>query len=279
MSDSSQITNAPPPALVSALRRLLRPLVRLLLEHQITYPYLADLLKTVFVELAEQDFTLEGKRQTTSRVSLLTGIHRKDVKRLRETPRDADGPPAVVSLGAQLVARWIGVADYLNSDGRARPLRRRGADDAGPGFEQLVASVSKDIRARAVLDEWIRLGVAHLDNDDRVVLNVDAFVPKRGFEEKAFYFGRNLHDHMSAAAQNLAGSARPFLERSVYYDRLSPESVRKLRELSERTGMQALQEVNRAALALQEADRGRSDALHRVNFGIYCYDEREDTDD
>lgn len=49
--------------------------------------------------------------------------------------------------------------------------------------------MSKDIRARSVLDEWLRLGIAHLDDQDRVRLNAEAFVPARGFEEKAFYFG------------------------------------------------------------------------------------------
>jgi hypothetical protein len=249
--------------------------VRLLLQQQITYPYLADLLKHVYVELANEEFALAEKRQTTSRVSLLTGIHRKDVKRLRETPPGADAAPAVVSLGAQLVARWTGVDAYTDGSGHPRPLPRAGE---APSFESLVASVSKDIRARAVLDEWLRLGVATLDAENRVRLEVEAFVPERGFDEKAFYFGRNLQDHIAAAAHNLNGDHPPFLERSVYYDQLSPASVRELRELSERSGMDALQIVNRRALALQTQDATRDDAIQRVNFGIYCFDDETPPD-
>ena len=59
-----------------ALRAVLRPLVRLLLQNQLTYPAFAALLKEVYVELADAEFRLSGKRQTDSRVSLLTGIHR-----------------------------------------------------------------------------------------------------------------------------------------------------------------------------------------------------------
>ena len=40
--------------------------------------------------------------------------------------------------------------------------------------------------------------------------------------------------------------------------------------------MEAVQAVNRRALALQERDAGEDDAGQRVNFGIYCYDEDED---
>lgn len=276
MANPASAASGPPPALVRALHRLLRPLVRLLLQQQIPYPFLAEQLKQVYVELANREFALEDKHQTTSRVSLLTGIHRKDVKRLREVPAGTDPAPAAVSLGAQLVARWTGVAAYLDAEGHPRPLPRTGDE---PSFESLVASVSKDIRARAVLDEWLRLGVAALDADGRVQLEVEAFVPERGFDEKAFYLGRNLHDHLAAAAHNLGGGQPPFLERSVYYDELAPESVRELRELAERAGMEALQTVNRRALTLQAQDTNRGDAQQRVNFGLYCFDADVEADE
>ncbi len=157
---------APPRSLVRALRRVLRPLVRLLLAHQITYPFLANLLKTVYVELAERELAIPDKPQTISRLSLLTGIHRKDVKRLREEPLENDAPPPVVSLGAQLVARWTAVEAFLDENDHPRPLARLPGSANQPGFDDLVASVSKDIRARAVLDEWLRLGIAHIDEDD-----------------------------------------------------------------------------------------------------------------
>jgi hypothetical protein len=255
---------------VRGLRRLLRPLVRLLLRHQVTYPHLANLLKSVYVELADQDFGIPGKPQTISRTSLLTGIHRKDVKRLREEPPDDDSAPATVSLGAQLVLRWTAAPEYRGVDGRPLALPRLSGDD-GPSFDSLVASVSKDIRPRAVLDEWLRLGIATLDAQDRVSLVVDAFVPESGFDAKAYYFGRNLHDHIAAAAHNLSGDGPPLLERSVYYGGLTPEAVDELATLSERTGMEALQAVNRRALALQEQAKGRSDADRRLNFGVYFF--------
>ena len=65
---------APRPSVVSALRRLLRPIVRLLLSNAITYPYLSDLLKLIFVETAEKEFGLGVRRLTDSRITLLTGV-------------------------------------------------------------------------------------------------------------------------------------------------------------------------------------------------------------
>jgi hypothetical protein len=261
---------AAPPALVKALRRMLRPLVRLLVAHQITYPLFANLLKTVYVEVADSEFALPGRSQTISRVSLLTGVHRKDVKRLRGLGPEADAIPAAISLGAQLVARWAGLAEFQDADGHPLPLPRQA--DSGPSFERLVLSVSKDIRSRAVLDELLRLGVAEIEaseGEELVRLNSLAFVPERGFDEKAFRLGRNVRDHIATAAHNLAGTRPSLLERSVDCDDLTPDSVRELRELSQARAVEALQAVNRRALALQAADASQPDAKHRMNFGVY----------
>lgn len=257
-----------------ALRALLRPLVRLLLQNQITYPSLAALLKEVYVDVADNDFRLPNKRQTDSRVSLLTGIHRKEVSRLRVETHD-DAPPRSVSLGALILSRWVGVATFQGEDGRPRPLSRLPASDGDTSFETLVQSVSKDIRPRAVLDEWLRLGVAHIDEDDHVCLNTESFVADRGFEEKAYFFGRNLRDHIAAGAHNLEGDSPPFVDRSVYYARLSDASTTELEELSRELGMDALRAVNSRALELQERDAtsppSTGPATRRMNFGIYFY--------
>ena len=267
----------PAPALLRALRHLLRPLVRLLLGQQLTQPDLSALLKSVYLEMGEAELREGGEPPSASRLSLLTGVHRKDIRRLREEPAAGYAPPASISLGARLVARWTGSPRFVDGRGRPRALPRS-SEGREPSFESLVASVSTDIRSRAVLDEWLRLGVVELDARDRVRLCRAAFVPARGFDEMAHYFGRNLHDHIAAAAHNLAAEGDPMLERSVYYDGLTAESVAELAALSEKLGMQALQSVNRRALVLQRRDAKRGGSL-RMNFGTYFYRTETGADD
>ena len=79
------------------LARLLRPLVRLLIRSGITFPALIDLLRELYVNVAENEFPLPDKAQTDSRVSLLTGIHRKEVRRLRGAGAPVNMVPAAVS--------------------------------------------------------------------------------------------------------------------------------------------------------------------------------------
>jgi hypothetical protein len=262
----------PAASLVTALRHLLRPLVRLLVARGFTYPMLADLLKQIYVDTADREFRLDGQPPTDSRVSLISGVHRKDVRRLRgATPPDEEAVPDTVALGAQLAAAWTTKREFLDPKGRPRRLARLASQGGKRSFEALVEGVSRDIRARSVLDEWLRLGVVELDKEDRVVLRAAAFVPARGFDEKAFYLGHNLHDHLAAAAHNLLREGPPFLERSVHYDALSTQSEAELAALAEEGGMGVLQKLNRKAIACEERDRDDPAPRRRFTFGIYFF--------
>jgi hypothetical protein len=266
--------NAPtaPKALVSAIKRLLRPLVRMLIAKGLGLPALIDLLKEVYVSVADQEFPTAERKQSDSRVSLLTGVHRKDVKRLRTLKSEDYVAPRSIGLGPLVVARWVSTPSSLDGNGQPLPLPRQAEKPGAPSFDSLVESVSKDVRPRALLDEWVRLGVARLDAQGRVVLNRSAFIPEKGFDEKAFYLGRNIHDHLAAASNNLLGTGNPLMERSVHYTGLTDESAKTVAEAAERLGMQSLLAVNRLALELAEKDQGKDDARHRVNFGLYFYD-------
>lgn len=259
-------------ALLRAAQRVLRPLARLLMTHGVSFPVFSALAKGVFVDAAAHDFPDDGGPMTDSRVSLLSGVHRREVKRLR-TENAQSAPPASVSLGGQIVARWCADPRFVDAQRLPKPLPRLASKGGDISFERLVASVSKDIRPRAVLDEWVRLGVAWVDEHDSVHLAESAFIPAHGAEEKAFYFGKNLHDHMAAATHNLLDGRPPFLERCVYYDGLSPASVESLRELSRQLAVAALQEVNRRAMDLQARDADRDDGHERMTFGVYFYNE------
>ncbi len=264
-------TGAPPPLLVSAIKKILRPLVKLMLSYQITYPYLIGILKSIYVDVAENEFQVDDKRPSDSRINLLTGVHRKDVKRLRAEGSEKFEIPENISIGAQLVGEWLGSKEFIDSKGKPRTLPLKPGAGKDICFDTLVRKVCKqDIRPRVILDEWLRLGIAHIENDE-VVLNTGAFTPDKGFDEKAFFFGKNLQDHISAGSENLSGSRAPYFDRSVYYDNLSETSVQELEELADYWGMQALTEMNKEALSRQRGDKGQSQSKFRINFGVFNY--------
>ena len=263
----------------AAIGHLLRPLVRILLSYGISFQSFSEMAKSAYVKVAEEEFKLADKPQTDSRVSLLTGIQRREINRMRNNPVAGISLSQTASMSAQLIAIWSGNSEYLDRDGMPIPLPRLPVKDGKPSFERMVQSVSKDFRPRVVLDEWLRQGVVTLDEEDRVHLSIDAFAHPQDIEEKHFYFGQNIHDHLAATAHNLTGGQPPFLERCVFYDKLSEESCRDLAEHSRTLGMIVIRAINRRAAELQKHDQELSDAEFRANFGVYYFSEPEAPND
>ncbi|MCW3478453.1 DUF6502 family protein [Neisseriaceae bacterium JH1-16] len=262
---------------IATVEHVLQPLVRLLLDHGVGFPSLIELLKATYVRVADRHYKLQSKEQTDSRLSLLTGVHRKDVKRLRDGV-DQEKLVLEVPLAAQVLGRWTGDARYLNEQHEPLVLPRFSREGGEHSFESLVESVSKDIRPRSLLDEWLRSGVVMLDAEDRVHLAPHAAVPAESLADKLEFFGRNVHDHMAAISANLRESPSPFMERCVFYDGLKPAQVAELRALAERRAMEALLEVNRQARTMIESNAEDSTATERFNFGVYFYHEAASDD-
>jgi len=273
----------PTPTLVlDRVLALLLPLVRLMLRHGVTYPVFASAVKRVFLRAAVDELAGRGMAATDSAVSLLSGVHRRDVRTLTRgaAAEPASAPPPTLGLAAQVVARWMHEPAYRTADGRARVLARGADADLQTSFDSLVAGISRDVRPRAVLDELLRLGVV-AERDDGLVLEAAGFAPHAGFEETLWLTAQNLHDHAAAAVANLHGEAPSpggFLEQAVFVDELSAESAERLQQVSVLAWKQAFQTVMQAA-----QDRFDHDATnvapdarrHRARFGVYFFSEQE----
>lgn len=262
-------------ALERAIARLLRPLARLLLANGVTLQTAVEMLKQAMVKSAEEDFPLEKKGQTDSRISLVTGVHRKDVKRLRAMKSARKEAPPNISLGARLVSAWITMPGFVDADDNPLPLARLRSQGGEQSFEALAEKVSKDIRPRPLLDELKRLGAIHLGDNDQVRLNTDAFIPSASADERLYYLGRAVGDHLEAASRNVSGAMPPYLDRIVHYDSIPAHAIDGLRQAAEKTGMQALKNLNHKAMEAQQEDG--DEQTQRITFGIYFFTEASDT--
>lgn len=271
-----------PSPLAGPLASLLRPLVRLAMQSGIPFPMLAELLRGLYVEVATRELLKGPGAPTASRISLMTGVHRKEIRRQREAAVGSEAAPAAVTIASQLIARWLGLASTTDADGRPLALTLRGRSRHRPSFEALVRAITTDVRPRAVLDDLESHGLIVHEPDGRVRLDTAAFLPRPGRAEQLFYLGRNLRDHIAAAAANVTapGEAAPFLERSVHYDQLTAEAAARLVAAGRKAAEQFLIDFNRAALAEAEASdvtaaRARLTRRSRINLGLYLFHEDE----
>lgn len=271
----------PEPALAEqALSQLLRPVARLMIDHGVQLPAMLELLKSALVDEAQSAYALEQKGSSDTRIALLTGVHRKDVRRLREAPHSAQAASSMLPLGASVVARWISEPRFLNADQTPRLLARTpGRGTVGePDFTSLVAEVSRDVGARAVLDELVRLGVVERRDDGFVALRSSGFVPQEGRGESFYFLASNLSDHLAAAVHNLkpSQSAPLMLEQSAFSQSLSAFQAEQLHALARRLWAKALQQFLQTASVAEQRSENDTGARHRVRFGVYFHDTLQD---
>lgn len=259
-----------PRLLLDCVLRAMRPLVRLLIRHGVTYPAFAAALKRVFLQAAQAELQASGRATTDSALTLLSGVHRRDVRTLMRGA-DALAEPeshAPLSQAAEVNARWRSDPAWLDGNGEPRVLDRA-------AFDTLVASISSDVRPRAMLDELLRLGAVE-EAADGLRLSRKGFAPRSGLKEAAWIVADNLHDHAKAAAMNLDGRSN-FLEQAIFVDELLPRSTAQLQAVAVQAWQQAFKTVMHEAQARFDADaqQPKAERTHRARFGVYFFSEPE----
>jgi len=271
----------PEPALAAeAIAQVLQPLARLMIDHGLQLPSMLELLKKALVDEAVGGaYGLADKGSSDTRIALLTGVHRKDVKRLREAPVSATPASPMVPVAASVVARWISEPRFLNADQTARPLARtpRRGSAGEPDFTTLVGEVSSDVGARAVLDELERLGVVELREDGYVALKAAAFVPHEGLSESFHFLAANVSDHLATAVHNLAPGGRGprMLEQSAFSLDLSAEQAEQLQQRARQLWASALQQFLQTATVAKQRSQAVEGPKHRIRFGVYFHDTQQ----
>ena len=258
-------------ALVRSIRHVMRPIVRLLMRHGIVLQTFHQLIKSVYTEEAEKEIKSRGGQATDLQISLSTGLHRKEVKRFREEGYDAFILSPTLSMGADVVTRWLTDRRFLSERREPKPLTTRRGEPVD-SFSTLVRAVDAELRPNAVLAEMVRLGVVKVENQ-WAHLVVDAFVPQKGFDDRVQYLAENGHDCLATVVHNVGQPKTPMLEQSLSASALSAASAAELERTARNLWKLVMQQVMERAIELEARDKAAGHIDTRINFGVYFYNE------
>jgi hypothetical protein len=233
---------------------LFAPIARLLVARGVLFPDLVERMKAHFLQAA---LAQAGTRATDSRVSVITGLQRRDIARLRE----ADVKDRRPSHLTRLVALW-----QTDPEWAGRPLPR-----SGPGsFDVLASGVRRDVHPRTMLDTLVAAGtVVVADDGQEVRLVQGSFQPLAGSDDQLAYLSRNLGDHAQAAFENVQGRADPHFERAVHYTGLTEAQVDALAAQFAAAQMALFSDLSRQAAAMKAGNGGAG--LVRFRAGGYFF--------
>ncbi|MBK7951458.1 MAG: hypothetical protein IPK00_22510 [Deltaproteobacteria bacterium] len=268
-------------SLERAVVALLRPLVRLVLKRGMAFGQFAELVKHAYVEAAEEDFTVPGRKLTISRVAVLTGLTRKEASRLmQEEPAVSESQARRrVNRAARVVSAWA--VDPTFQDGGGNPLDLPFDASEGPTFGRLVAQHGADVPPRAVLDELIRVGAVVRRDDGLIHLVERAYIPAGDEAAKLDILGTDVADLIASIEHNLDVDASVrYFQRKVAYDNLPPDYLPALRDLLAQKG-QALLETLNDDMARHDRDLSGvavDGPRRRAMVGIYYFEDETDDD-
>ncbi len=260
-------------ALVEAIVRILTPLVRILLRHGVSCGALTELVRRVYVEVADRDFTVAGRKQSVSRIAVITGLNRKEVTRIRGLPPiEATAIDERYNRAARVISGWLRDPQFQDKKGDPDTLPFEGEHS----FGALVKKYSGDMPARAVADELMRVRAIELTPHDELRLTARGYVPSGSEAEKLQVLGTDTRDLIATIEHNLTHPPEQArFQRKVSYDNVPIESINAFNKLSTRLGQGVLEQLNEW---LAERDRDSSPEVQgsgrvRLGLGIYVIEE------
>jgi hypothetical protein len=227
----------------------------------------------VYVRVAAEEFVLPGRKQTTSRVSILTGLTRKEVRRITMAAEVEDQEATDrYNRAARVMAGWIRDKDFHDKAGDPLALPVEGKTGS---FAALVRCYSGDMPVRAMLDELLRAGAVRKTREGRIRLQARFYVPEKSETEKLHILGTDTADLIATIAHNLKAHTAPRFQRKVMYDNVPVEAVQEFQRLSADRAQAFLEGIDRW---LARRDRDVNPAVNgtgrkRVGMGLYYFED------
>lgn len=253
----------------SSCRALLRPIASVVLKCGMTWREFSELSKSVFVSVATDEFGIRGRPTNISRVSILTGISRKEVKRQRDLlaePEIAVSPKTTDAT--RLLSGWHQDPDYTDKDGKPLHLPAQGTN---PSFRSLFSAYGGDTPEQTLVRELLKAGSIEKDSKGRYVAKRRYHMPMDMDEGGLRFFGTNLYDHANTLCKNVTGDTEVrWLEGFAVDDHVHPDAVEDFRAYIDERGQQFLEEID-DWLSQRRVDPDDSESTPvRLGLGVYA---------
>ncbi|MGB5621820.1 MAG: DUF6502 family protein [Gammaproteobacteria bacterium] len=261
-------------ALLSACKHFMIPIARFLIQNGVTFKEFSAMAKLAFVEVASDEYGIRGRPTNVSRTAVLTGLTRKEVKRVRDEIRDPSLNLDAASLNrpAQVLSTWNEDARFLDNEGRPRVLSMEGANQ----FRDLLRVVGGDVPPGAMLTELMRAGCVAEVSEGEYQCVSRVFNPSGIDAFQAMRFGVCLHDLAATYQFNMsAGSAGPRqrrFERQVWNDQIPRTRVPKFEKLVQNHGFEMLKSFDKWLAENQSSSESVDPRLTRCGVGIYFFE-------
>jgi hypothetical protein len=272
----SAMQKSPREHLLETFRRVLRPLVRILVRSGVRYDEFLELIRQVYVETAVRDGLGDGVPLTRARISISTGVARRDVDRFID--REDNLPPIGKSMTRTLMEvlhKWHTDPQFVGPYGI--PLELELNSPKGRSFRELVQFVNPAVSPRDALDELVRLKAAMLSGDTHIRAISRALRPVEEMSPAQLEFFGNALTRLANTVQfNMdQKNSEKRLEQSVISDHGLPKEVVPVFEkyVRERV-MELLIEIDNWLSPYSTKDSPHAEPAERIGIAVFQFVDR-----
>ncbi|MDD2941709.1 MAG: DUF6502 family protein [bacterium] len=211
---------------------MLRPAIRLALRHSLHLQTLLDLIKALLVEEASDELKRQGDTASISRISAMTGVHRKDIasiKKEADENRPGLSQRRTLSVIQRILNNWQTMPDFRDPSGQPKNLAYFGKNSE---FNQLVNSVSSDLNPYSVLFELERSGAAQkTESGLKLMANIENL--KTDSISAYELLAKDILSLSEAVEENIGDNSRPMaanLHIRTEYDNIAADHLPEIRD-------------------------------------------------
>mgnify|MGYP003394105329 CR=1 FL=1 len=204
----------------TVVQQILLPLAKVMLRFGVSHQSFVEWSKIAFIEAARQSDSIKNKKQPNTAISIITGLHRKEVQRLMSSEPDQEGSSLnQTNRLLRVVQGWLRDTDFSTS-GKPMLLPYEGKNS----FTELNRRYSGDMKPKAMLDELEKNGMVSVDENKKVKLLSMQFIPKSDIG-KMEILGFDAAAMIQTINRNLdLQSQESLFQKKVYYDNL-PKNI------------------------------------------------------
>lgn len=264
--------------ILNAFLIALRPIARILLRFGIGFREFSEIAKTAFVDVASKEYGLRGRPTNISRVAVMTGLTRKEVKRVREKIERGEHAVVVKTTPlTEILHRWYGEAEFLDSSGRPAALPFSGESKS---FATLVKRFGGDIPPGAMRTELRRVGAIVENEDGSLSVVKRTLHPKDAQEKLITAMVHAVYPLISTISHNIDPDRNEdsWAQMSTFSQSIRKSDLSRLRRISfDRLSelAESLDDLFMAYETLHETTEG-SEEDSIVAVGVYYFEERDE---
>lgn len=249
-----------------ALRKILSALIRTLLRNGMAYGEFDQIARKCFVDVAYRDFSSPQKKQTVSNVAILTGLNRKEVKKLHELDIDQSASSIKqYNRSIRVIGGWINDPAYLRVDGVPKDLEYEGEDS----FSSLVRKYSGDMPVAAMQKALINSTNITVTDDSKVRLLSHAYLPSDDPVEKLTILGTDTQELIETINHNITAPIEDLrFQRKASNHQVAPGAIPAIKQYIQRKGQAFLEEID---LYLTQ-HKSQDDQTAELSVSVFYHD-------